>query len=76
MDNTIDQMQKTAKNIRMFEITTFTAEMKEMGDVIVTCSKLVREGVPLLREITDEAQRLGKLTEDDRWPRRPRRRTA
>src|SRR4029078_8310244 len=35
MDNSIDQMQKTAKSIRQFEVTKFTAQMREMGDHIV-----------------------------------------
>ena len=28
MDNSIDQMQKTAKSIRLFEVTTFTPQMR------------------------------------------------
>src|ERR1700754_739149 len=35
MDNSIDQMQKTAKGIRLFEVTAFTPQMKEMADLIV-----------------------------------------
>ena len=34
MDNSIDQMQKTAKSIRLFDVTAFTPQMKEMADVI------------------------------------------
>ena len=36
LDNSIDQMQKTAKGIQLFEVTTFTPQMKEMADLIVT----------------------------------------
>jgi uncharacterized protein Yka (UPF0111/DUF47 family) len=43
MDNSIDQMQKTAKSVRLFEVTAFTQEMKDMADAIVTCAELVQE---------------------------------
>src|SRR5665647_1066526 len=35
MDNTIDQMQKTAKGIKLFDVTEFTPQMKDMADAIV-----------------------------------------
>ena len=63
MDNAIDQMQKTAKSIRLFDVTTFTAQMKQMADTIVKCAELVQEGVPLLRSIGTEAGRLSAITE-------------
>jgi len=63
MDNAIDQMQKTAKGIVLFDVTEFTPQMKEMADVIVKCARLVQEGVPLLRSISSEAVRISTLTE-------------
>ncbi len=63
MDNAIDQMQKTAKSIRFFEVTTFTPEMKQMGDDIVECAELVQRGVPLLRSISSEAGNLSAISE-------------
>jgi predicted phosphate transport protein (TIGR00153 family) len=63
MDNAIDQMQKTAKSIRLFDVTTFTSHMKEMADTIVKCAELVQEGVPMLRSIGSEAGRLSSITE-------------
>jgi predicted phosphate transport protein (TIGR00153 family) len=63
MDNTIDQMQKTAKTIILFNVRTFTPQMKDMGDAIVKSAVLMREAVPLLRSITKEAGRLASLTE-------------
>jgi predicted phosphate transport protein (TIGR00153 family) len=63
MDNTIDQMQKTAKTIMLFDVRTFSPQMKEMSDAIVKSAMLVREGVPLLRSITAEAAHLAALTE-------------
>ena len=63
MDNSIDQMQKTAKSIKLFNLTTFTPCMKAMADDIVKCAVLVGEAVPLLSSITAEAGRLSALTE-------------
>ena len=63
MDNSIDQMQKTAKSVMIFDMKTFTPQMKEMADVIVTCAGLVHEAVPLLRHIGSEAQRISALCE-------------
>ena len=63
MDNAIDQMQKTAKGIKLFEVTEFTPQMKEMADAIVKCAQLVQEAVPLLRSISSEAVRISTLTE-------------
>jgi uncharacterized protein len=63
MDNSIDQMQKTAKSVMLFNIRTFTPQMKEMGDAIVKCAVLVEEALPLLRSISNEAGRISSLTE-------------
>lgn len=62
MDNSIDQMQKTAKSIRLFDVTTFTPQMKDMADTILKCAELVQEGVPLLKSIGAEAGHISDLT--------------
>jgi uncharacterized protein len=63
LDDSIDQMQKTAKAVDLFNIRSFTPQMKEMGDAIVKCAVLVAEAVPLLRSISNEAGRISVLTE-------------
>ena len=63
MDNSIDQMQKTAKSIVLFDARTFTPAMKDMGDAVVQCARLVEEAIPLLRRISAEAGRLSSITE-------------
>jgi len=62
MDNAIDQMQKTAKTIRLFDMKAFTPQMKDMADAVVQCAELVQEGVPLLRSISAEAGHISDLT--------------
>jgi predicted phosphate transport protein (TIGR00153 family) len=63
MDNAIDQMQKTAKAVMLFNLRSFTPHMREMGDAIVKCAQLVEEAVPLLRRISAEAGRLSSISE-------------
>jgi predicted phosphate transport protein (TIGR00153 family) len=63
MDNTIDQMQKTAKGIILFDVRSFSPEMQQMGDAIVEAATLVREAIPLLQSINNEAGRISSLTQ-------------
>ncbi|HUL87207.1 MAG TPA: DUF47 domain-containing protein [Pseudolabrys sp.] len=62
MDNSIDQMQKTAKGVLLFDVTEFTPQMKEMADAIVKCAELVKQAVPLLRSISSQAVHISDLT--------------
>jgi predicted phosphate transport protein (TIGR00153 family) len=62
MDDAIDQMNKTAKTIAMFEVKSFEPPMQEMGAIIVQAAKLVVEAVPLLSAIGSNAGRLNILT--------------
>ena len=63
MDNAIDQMQKTAKTIMLFEQRSFTAQQKQMGDAIVTAAGLVQEAMPLLSSINTNAGRISRISE-------------
>ena len=60
LDDAIDQMQKTAKAIVLFEITAFDPEMRDMADVIVDCARLVSRAMPLLSNI---GRNVGQLNE-------------
>lgn len=64
MDNAIDQMQKTAKSVQVFDIRHFTPQMKDMADVIIKCAMLVDQAMPLLRSISAEAVQLSRITEE------------
>lgn len=58
MDDAIDQMNKTAKAVLLFEIKKFEPEMHRMGDQIVHAAALTAEAVPLLRRMNPNANRL------------------
>jgi uncharacterized protein len=62
MDDAIDQMNKTAKTIVLFEVKSFEPQMRQMSEVILEAAQLVREAVPLLRSTNANAVRLNALT--------------
>jgi predicted phosphate transport protein (TIGR00153 family) len=63
MDNAIDQMQKAAKTIMLFDQRSFTAQQQQMGDAIVRAAGLVQEAMPMLDSINTNAGRISRLTE-------------
>jgi len=64
LDDSIDQMQKTAKAIRLFEVDMLEPEMGEMGDSIVKAAKLAVEAVSLLCSLRENSTRLNAITDE------------
>jgi uncharacterized protein len=62
MDDAIDQMNKTAKTIVLFEVSQFEPQMQQMSEIILQSANLVLEAVPLLSSIGSNAGRLNTLT--------------
>ena len=60
MDDAVDQMRQTVKNIFLFDVVTFDADMKRVGDLIVEAARISRETMPLLRAMNANA---GKINE-------------
>jgi predicted phosphate transport protein (TIGR00153 family) len=63
MDDAVDEVWKTAKAIRLYERTEFEAPLQEMSALAAEASKLVREAIPLLRNIGRNGARLHQITE-------------
>ena len=63
MDDSIDQMNKTAKTIILFEQNRFEPRMQEMGEAIEQAARLIADAIPLLSAIGKNADRLHALTE-------------
>ena len=61
LDDAIDEMQKTAKAIVLFELTSFEPDMREMADAIVQCAHLVARAMPLLANIGKHAGQLNEI---------------
>jgi hypothetical protein len=64
LDDTIDQMQKTAKAVLLFEVEALEPEMAEMGECIVRAAKLTVEAVKLMGAMRQNAMRLHSVTEE------------
>ena len=64
LDDTIDQMQKTAKAVLLFEVETLEPEMAEMGEHILRAANLTVEAVGLLGSLRANAARLNEITEE------------
>jgi hypothetical protein len=64
LDDAIDQMQKTARTILLFEVWEFEPQMAELGDIIVQAAKLTVDAVALLGAHRQQASRLNGITEE------------
>lgn len=64
LDDTIDQMQKTAKAVLLFEVSALEPQMAWMGDHIVQAARLTVEAVGLLVALRENATRLNTITEE------------
>lgn len=63
MDDTIDEMQSTARAIDLYELDTFEPEMKQMTRMIAEAGSLTAEAIPLLRNISRNGTRIHSITE-------------
>ena len=63
MDDAIDEMQKTAGAVDLYDVTQFEPEMRDIGGIIVDAARLTAEALPLLRHISANGARLHELTE-------------
>ena len=61
MDDAIDEMQKTAKAIVLFEMTNFEPAMRGMADAIVESARLLERAMPLLSSVTQNAGQLNEM---------------
>jgi predicted phosphate transport protein (TIGR00153 family) len=63
MDDSIDEMQDSARAIDLYEITSFEPEMKQMVAIIVQAAALTAEAMPMLRNISRNGARIHQITE-------------
>jgi predicted phosphate transport protein (TIGR00153 family) len=64
MDDAIDQMNRTARTILLFDQTDFTPDMRALGDLITRSAGLTREAVPHLRNLRAGAARLNAIADE------------
>src|ERR1044072_3766232 len=63
MDDAVDEMQATARAVDIYELTSFTPEMKAMAAMIAEAAALTAEAMPLLRNISSNGARIHEITE-------------
>ena len=63
MDDALDEMWQTAKAITLYEVDRFEPQMLEMSRLAAEAARLVREAVPLLKNVGRNGQRLHEITE-------------
>jgi len=64
LDDAIDQMQKTAKAITLFQVHEFQPHMRQMGDIILRSAELTVEAVGLLGAMRENVGRINAITEE------------
>jgi len=63
MDDSVDEMQDTARAISLYELASFEPEMKRMVKIIVEQASLTAEAIPMLRDISRNGQKIHSVTE-------------
>ena len=63
MDDSIDQMNKTAKLIALYEVKSFEPQMQQMAAMAPIAARLVQSAMPLLSAIGKNNAQLHRITE-------------
>lgn len=63
LDDTIDEMQATANAIDLYDVESFSPQMRDMAALVVDAARLTAEAMPLLRDVSRNGDRLHELTE-------------
>lgn len=64
MDDSIDEMHRTAKSITLYDVAAFEPQMGDMASVAGQAARLVAEAIPLLRSVGRNGGRLDRITEN------------
>jgi uncharacterized protein Yka (UPF0111/DUF47 family) len=64
LDDAIDQMNKTAKTVLLYDVSHFEPDMQAMAEKVIAMADLVAEGLPLMRSVGRHSARLHTLTAD------------
>jgi uncharacterized protein Yka (UPF0111/DUF47 family) len=62
LDDAIDQMNKTAKTVMLYDVAAFEPNMKAMADKVIAMADLIAEGLPLMRSVGQHSAKLHALT--------------
>lgn len=62
LDDAIDQMNKTAKTVMLYDVRVFEPSMRAMADRVILMAKLTAEALPLMRNVGKNSAKLHALT--------------
>ena len=63
MDDAVDEIWHTAKTVRIYKVTEFEPQMGASAELAREAARLVREAIPLMRNVGRNAARLHEITE-------------
>lgn len=64
MDDAIDQMKKTVKTIKLYEVTRFAPTMVAQGGIVVEAAEQLERLLPLMRNIKKNGEAIGVLAKE------------
>jgi uncharacterized protein len=64
LDDAIDQMNKTAKVVMLYDVKTFEPNMRAMADRVIMLANLTAEALPLMRKINENSGKLHTLASE------------
>ena len=62
LDDAIDQMNKTGKTVKLYDVASFEPNMRAMADKVIAMADLISEGLPLMRNVGQNSAKLHALT--------------
>jgi predicted phosphate transport protein (TIGR00153 family) len=62
MDDTVDEIHACASAIELYDFSDFEPEMKEMAAKVLGATRMIDQGLPLLRDVTRNGDKLHDLT--------------
>ena len=63
MDDAVDEIWHTAKTVRIYKVAEFEPQVRASADLAGEAARLVKEAIPLMRNIGRNAGRLHEITE-------------
>ena len=63
MDDAVDEIWHTAKTVRIYGVADFEPQMRASADLAREAARLVREAIPLMRNVGRNSARLHEITE-------------
>lgn len=62
LDDAIDQMNKTAKAVMLYDVAHFEPNMRAMADKVIAMADLIAQGLPLMRNVGQHSAKIHALT--------------